>query len=279
MTEVAIETRESSGIPNNPNGHELESLDRPGEPMGVDEYYGHLFAHSIPGLPEAAEAEGVDPLEYMRRHGAFAIPGDQHELHERLLSDAELDSTVRGDDGVYRTPGTAGLHDSLDEISGHMPFIGDGSAGVDVEGTPRFGFPTPSRKLELFAVPPPMLKARPEIASMCLSARVKASTRSSTRSAGTSDTSRWRSRSSVSAPAPRDPAAASPTSPTRPPPPGRPGDSRRRRGRLPRGWTWRGPRRVPPPPRGSDDDHGGKRRGGPRAGARRGPQLSRDARG
>jgi len=129
----------------------FESLDRPGEPMGIDEYYEHLFAHSIPGLPDAAEAEGRSPLEYMRRHGAFAIPGDQYQVHERELTGDELAGTVRGDDGVYRTPGTAGLHDSLDEISGHMPFIGDGSAGVDVEGTPRFGFPTPSRKLELYS--------------------------------------------------------------------------------------------------------------------------------
>jgi anaerobic selenocysteine-containing dehydrogenase len=129
----------------------FESLERPGEPMGLDEYYGHLFTHSIPGLPEAAEAEGLSPLEYMRRRGAFAIPGDQYELHERELADDEVAGTVRGDDGVYRTPGTAGLHERLDEIEGHMPFIGDGSAGVDVEGTPRVGFPTPSRKLELYS--------------------------------------------------------------------------------------------------------------------------------
>src|SRR5690606_5162070 len=48
----------------------FESLDRPGEPMGIDEYYEHLFTHSIPGLPEAAAAEGESPLEYMRRRGA-----------------------------------------------------------------------------------------------------------------------------------------------------------------------------------------------------------------
>jgi hypothetical protein len=129
----------------------FESLEHPGEPIGVDEYYQHLFTHSIPGLPEAARAEGVSPLEYMRRHGAFAIPGDQHEVHERVLADADLTGAVRGDDGVYRAPGTAGLHDDLAAIDGHMPFIGDGSLAVDVDGTPRFGFPTPSRKLELYS--------------------------------------------------------------------------------------------------------------------------------
>ncbi|MDE0833903.1 MAG: formate dehydrogenase, partial [Acidimicrobiales bacterium] len=34
---------------------------------------------------------------------------------------------------------------------GHMPFIGDGSPAVDINGEPKFGFPTPSRKLEFFS--------------------------------------------------------------------------------------------------------------------------------
>ena len=129
----------------------FESLERPGEPIGVDEYYQFLFTHSIPGLPEAAAAAGVSPLEYMRRHGAFAIPGEQREVHERALSGAELADTVRDEDGVLRVPGTAGLHDVLDAVTGHMPLIGDGSRGVEVDGTPRIGFPTPSRKLELYS--------------------------------------------------------------------------------------------------------------------------------
>ena len=129
----------------------FESLERPGEPIGVDEYYQFLFTHSIPGLPEAAAAVGVSPLEYMRRHGAFAIPGEQREVHERALSGAELADTVRDEDGVLRVQGTAGLHDELGAVGGHMPLIGDGSRGVEVDGTPRIGFPTPSRRLELYS--------------------------------------------------------------------------------------------------------------------------------
>jgi anaerobic selenocysteine-containing dehydrogenase len=129
----------------------FESIDRPGEPMTVDEYYEHLFTNSVPGLPEAAEAEGLSPLEYMRRRGAFSIPGDQYAVHERALTDAEVTAARRDELGVYRMPGTAGMHDDLNDIEGHMPFIGDGSVGVDIEGTPRFGFPTPSRKLELYS--------------------------------------------------------------------------------------------------------------------------------
>ena len=78
----------------------FESLERPGEPIGVDEYYEYLFTHSIPGLPEAAAAEGVSPLEYMRRYGAFAIPGDSTRVHERAR-----DRGRAGGHGARRTDG------------------------------------------------------------------------------------------------------------------------------------------------------------------------------
>ncbi len=129
----------------------FESPGRPGEPMMIDEYYAHLFTHSIPGLPEAAANESLSPLEYMRRRGAFAIPGDQYELHESELSGDDLAGTIKDAGGVYRVPGTAGSYDDLADIDGHMPFIGDGSAGVEVDGVARRGFPTPSRKLELWS--------------------------------------------------------------------------------------------------------------------------------
>jgi anaerobic selenocysteine-containing dehydrogenase len=131
----------------------FESIERPGEPLTIDEYYDHMFRHSIPGLPEAAAAEGLTPLAYMRTYGSFAIPGDQHMVHERTVTTAEIDkvAAVRDELGVYRVPGTAGRYDSLDEIHGHMPFIGDGSIGVEIDGEVRFGFPTPSRKLELYS--------------------------------------------------------------------------------------------------------------------------------
>ena len=35
--------------------------------------YGWIFDNSVPGLPEASAAEGLTPLEYMRRYGAFEI--------------------------------------------------------------------------------------------------------------------------------------------------------------------------------------------------------------
>ncbi|HET7486363.1 MAG TPA: molybdopterin dinucleotide binding domain-containing protein [Acidimicrobiales bacterium] len=129
----------------------FESIEHPGQPITVDEYYEHLFSHSIPGLPERAGAEGLSPLQYMRRYGAFEIPGDVYRVHEREVDPATLAGAVRDERGVYRVPGTAGSYERLEDIAGHMPFIGDGSLGVEIDGVVRFGFPTPSRKLELWS--------------------------------------------------------------------------------------------------------------------------------
>ena len=41
----------------------FESRERPGETLGVDEYYGYIFENSVPGLPERASQEGLTPLD------------------------------------------------------------------------------------------------------------------------------------------------------------------------------------------------------------------------
>ncbi|MBM3976133.1 MAG: formate dehydrogenase [Planctomycetes bacterium] len=51
-----------------------ESKQRSGQPISMDEYFGDIFEHSVPGLREAAAAEQRTPLEFMRRYGAFAVP-------------------------------------------------------------------------------------------------------------------------------------------------------------------------------------------------------------
>ena len=51
-----------------------ESKAEPGRPVSMDEYFGDIFEHSVPGLPEAAKKEELSPLAYMRRYGAFDIP-------------------------------------------------------------------------------------------------------------------------------------------------------------------------------------------------------------
>ena len=91
----------------------FESPTRPGEKLTVDEYYGWIFERSVPGLPEAASAEGLTPLAYMRRYGAFRVKADDFRYYEAPVPDTEK--------------------------------------GVVVDGTRVAGFDTPSRKLEFWS--------------------------------------------------------------------------------------------------------------------------------
>ncbi len=56
----------------------FESPYRPGEKLGVREYYRWIFENAVPGLPEAAAREGLAPFDYMSRHGAFLIEDAEH---------------------------------------------------------------------------------------------------------------------------------------------------------------------------------------------------------
>jgi anaerobic selenocysteine-containing dehydrogenase len=110
----------------------FESPYRAGEKLTVDEYYRWIFENSVPGLPEAAAKEGLAPLEYMRKYGAFLIDEDQYAAHEKKLSAADLaGATVDPVTGVTSKSGTP--------------------VGVHIDGTDYTGFPTPSRKLEFFS--------------------------------------------------------------------------------------------------------------------------------
>jgi anaerobic selenocysteine-containing dehydrogenase len=89
----------------------FESPVRPGEPVSMDEYFGWMFEHAVPGLPEVAAAEGLSPLAYMRKYGAFEVSHDRYQPYE----------------------------DDVD--------VG----GVAIDGQRKVGFETPSGKLELFS--------------------------------------------------------------------------------------------------------------------------------
>ena len=106
----------------------FESPYRPGEIITVDEYYRWMFENSVPGLPEAAENEGLTPLEYMRKYGSFEIVRENYVPYSKSLDvdGIEIDKTRR-------------------VLSNGVP------VGVMVDGTPRVGFNTPSRKLEFFS--------------------------------------------------------------------------------------------------------------------------------
>jgi anaerobic selenocysteine-containing dehydrogenase len=92
--------------------HWFESPTRPGELITQDEYWAWIFEHSVPGLPEAAAKEGITPLQYMRKYGAFEVRRDVYAPYEAVV---------------------------------------EGDAGVLVDGVRREGFKTPSRKLELLS--------------------------------------------------------------------------------------------------------------------------------
>jgi len=110
----------------------FESPYRPGEKVTVEEYYRWLFENAVPGLPEAAAAQGLSPLEYMRRFGAFEIRREVYEKHEDPVGAEQMrDAVVDEATGVIRK--------------------GDAAIGIMVDGVARHGFATPSRRLEFFS--------------------------------------------------------------------------------------------------------------------------------
>ena len=129
-----------------------ESMEHPGEKLTVDEYYGWMFEHSLPGLPEAAAAEGLTPLGYMRRHGAYEVTRGQGALYAERVPEEELaDLHVTATGRVYSSaprPATANIAPvgaPEPDAAGRRP------VGVMVDGTVRRGFPTPSGRLEFYS--------------------------------------------------------------------------------------------------------------------------------
>ena len=92
----------------------FESPYRPGEQMTVDEYYRWMFENSVPGLPEAAAREHLEPLAYMRKYGVFQVSDKTYsrEFEKPAAPDAP---------------------------------------GVEVDGLRVQGFNTPSRLLEFYS--------------------------------------------------------------------------------------------------------------------------------
>jgi anaerobic selenocysteine-containing dehydrogenase len=118
----------------------FESPYRPGECITIDEYYQWIFENSVPGLSEAAEKEGLTPLEYMRKYGAFEVTKENYQPYARSL------------------PGFAS---SNGNSNGKLPagyivdedqriLKDDKVVGVMVDGEPKVGVGTPSRKFEFF---------------------------------------------------------------------------------------------------------------------------------
>ncbi|HSC25916.1 MAG TPA: molybdopterin-dependent oxidoreductase, partial [Vicinamibacterales bacterium] len=111
----------------------FESPVRPGQPITMDEYYGWIFEHSVPGLPEAAAREQLTPLAYMRKYGAFKVSERTYSRSfERRLEPSELEGATRDRDGETI-------------LRQGVPI------GIVVDGDAVSGFNTPSRRLEFFS--------------------------------------------------------------------------------------------------------------------------------
>ncbi len=109
----------------------FESPYRKGEKINIDEYYQFIF-ESTKGLPEAAEKEGLTPLDFMRKYGAFEIEKTSYLKNENPVPEQEVKgSTVDEKTGVITKNGKA--------------------IGVQVNGKAMVGFPTPSRKQEFYS--------------------------------------------------------------------------------------------------------------------------------
>ncbi|MGQ9528810.1 molybdopterin-dependent oxidoreductase [Chloroflexus sp.] len=132
----------------------FESPYRPGQKITVDEFYGWMFENHVPGLPEAAAKEGLTPLEYMRRYGAFELRKGVQPTFDKPLSAADLsDATIDPNTGIVYTK-TPALPSS--NITPLLYFEPDPERGRPIgikleDGSIVTGFPTPSRRLEFYS--------------------------------------------------------------------------------------------------------------------------------
>ena len=130
----------------------FESKAQSGQKLTLDEYYGFIFENSVPGLPERAEKEGLSPLDYMRRYGAYEVQKNIGAIHTQTVSADELDNVHVDDLGRVFTaspkpagPNIVPLPTPDGDADGRRP------AGVQIGDSVHKGFPTPSGRLEFYS--------------------------------------------------------------------------------------------------------------------------------
>ena len=134
----------------------FESPYRPGEIITLDEYYRWIFENSVPGLPEAAAVEGLTPLQYMRKYGAFEVTRENYAPYENEISGLEASETEKLDSLFSQLKEVARSAIDLDlgglQIDLDQRILKDDKAiGVMVDGKAKIGVGTPSRKFEFFS--------------------------------------------------------------------------------------------------------------------------------
>ena len=130
----------------------FESKRHPGTRLPIEEYYAWIFEHSVPGLPERGRAEGLTPLQYMRRYGAFEVARNIGPLHEEEVPSDELKDARADAIGRVYTRASAPLAVNLVPLPTPLPDEdGRRPVGVAVGGRILRGFPTPSGRLEFYS--------------------------------------------------------------------------------------------------------------------------------
>jgi anaerobic selenocysteine-containing dehydrogenase len=146
--------------------------------MTIDEYYRYIFENEE-NLVETAAEKDMEPLEYMKHHGAFEASENDYEIHETPIDPGVLEAQdvfvdeygsihrVLGDeDAGTLDPDT----DELDYETVETPYesrtyqydrvaLSDLEAleaeteavGVIVDGVPKRGFPTPTGKQQFYS--------------------------------------------------------------------------------------------------------------------------------
>ncbi len=130
----------------------VESKRHPGQKLSVDEYYGYAFEHSVPGLPQSAAAEGLTPLEYMRRYGAFEIQRSVGPVYEQEVPSQELEGIREASfDRIYTRAAEPPSPNIVPQATPEPDEDGRRPVGVRVDGKILRGFPTPSGRLEFYS--------------------------------------------------------------------------------------------------------------------------------
>ena len=123
----------------------FESPYRPGEKVTVDEYYRWIFENRVPGLPEKAAAQGLSPMDYMRKYGVVEISRDVYRSDERPLD-------RRRARGRCSRTGTACCASPPTTSRRRRWSARPAAVGVQLDDGSRVaGWLTPSRRLELWS--------------------------------------------------------------------------------------------------------------------------------
>ena len=88
---------------------------RDNEKINIDEYYQYIFEHTE-GLAETAEKEGMTPLEYMRKYGAFLVDDNIYKNNEDPINHLEI--TVKPNGQVIKDDNIVGIEVNGEKYKG-----------------------------------------------------------------------------------------------------------------------------------------------------------------